>query len=80
MGLIGSLILAIVPAALSDQHGEMRAVALSEANVISSLIATAAAVDGGVVRPLDRQLATGLGGCGSYSALPIPDFREKGPR
>ncbi|RPI89459.1 MAG: hypothetical protein EHM40_20695, partial [Chloroflexi bacterium] len=28
MGLIGSLILAIVPAALSDQHGEMRAVAL----------------------------------------------------
>ena len=36
MGLVGSLILAIVPGALSDQHGEMRAVALSEANVISS--------------------------------------------
>src|SRR5512138_2987385 len=34
MGLIGSLILAIIPSALSDQHGEMRAVALSEANVI----------------------------------------------
>jgi len=31
MGLIGSLILAIVPAALSDRHGEMKAVALSEA-------------------------------------------------
>ncbi len=44
MGLIGSLILAIVPAALSDQHGEMRAVALSEANVISSIIASAAAL------------------------------------
>ena len=42
MGLIGSLILAIVPAALSDQHGEMRAVALSEANVIASLFATSA--------------------------------------
>jgi Fucose permease len=42
MGLIGSLILAIVPAALSDQHGEMKAVALSEANVIASLFATAA--------------------------------------
>lgn len=42
MGLIGSLILAIVPAALSDQHGEMRAVALSEANMISSLLASAA--------------------------------------
>ena len=40
MGLVGSLILAIVPAALSDQHGELRAVALSEANVISSLLAT----------------------------------------
>jgi fucose permease len=44
MGLIGSLILAIVPAALADQHGEMRAVALSEANVISSLVASAAAL------------------------------------
>jgi fucose permease len=41
MGLIGSLILAIVPAALSDQHREMRAVALSEANVTSSLTASA---------------------------------------
>jgi fucose permease len=40
MGLIGSLILAIVPAALADQHGELRAVALSEANVIASLLAT----------------------------------------
>jgi fucose permease len=42
MGLVGSLILAIVPAALSDQHGELRAVALSEANMISSVVATAA--------------------------------------
>ena len=40
MGLIGSLILAIVPAALADQHGEFRAVALSEANVIASLFST----------------------------------------
>jgi len=42
MGLVGSLILAIVPAALSDQHGEMKAVALSEANVTASLLATSA--------------------------------------
>jgi fucose permease len=42
MGLIGSLILAIVPAALSDRHGEMKAVALSEANVISSVFSTGA--------------------------------------
>ncbi|HSL43503.1 MAG TPA: MFS transporter [Anaerolineales bacterium] len=44
MGLVGSLILAIVPAALSDRHGELRAVALSEANVIASLFATAAPI------------------------------------
>jgi fucose permease len=42
MGCIGSLILAIVPAALSDQHGELRAVAFSEANVIASLLAASA--------------------------------------
>src|SRR5215510_3444554 len=42
MGLIGSLILAVVPAALSDQHGEMKAVALSEANVTASIFATSA--------------------------------------
>ena len=40
MGLIGSLILAIVPAALADQHGDLRAVALSEANVVASLLST----------------------------------------
>ncbi len=42
MGLVGSLILAIVPAALSDQHAENQAVAISEANVVSSLISAAA--------------------------------------
>jgi fucose permease len=42
MGLIGSLILAIVPAALSDQHDEKKAIALTEANVIASLFATSA--------------------------------------
>lgn len=42
MGLVGSLILVMVPSLLSDRHGELRAVAISEANVISSLVATAA--------------------------------------
>src|ERR1043165_8510878 len=42
MGLVGSLILAIVPSALSDQYGTMKAVALSEANVVASLLATSA--------------------------------------
>ena len=39
MGLFGSLILVIVPSVLSDQYGELRAVALSEANVIVSIVA-----------------------------------------
>jgi fucose permease len=42
MGLVGSLILVIVPTILSDQHGEQRTVAISEANVIASLACTAA--------------------------------------
>jgi fucose permease len=42
MGLIGSLILAIVPSALSDQHREYRSVALSEANVMSSIVSALA--------------------------------------
>jgi fucose permease len=42
MGWIGSLILAIVPAALSDQHSELRTIALSEANVIASVFSTGA--------------------------------------
>jgi fucose permease len=44
MGCIGSLILAVVPTALSDEHGEMRAVAISEANVLSSLVSAMAPV------------------------------------
>lgn len=42
MGVVGSLILAIIPSALADRHGELRAVALSEANVLASAIATVA--------------------------------------
>jgi len=42
MGCVGSLILAVVPAALSEEHGELRAIAISEANVLSSLVSTAA--------------------------------------
>jgi fucose permease len=42
MGWVGSLILTIVPSALSDAHGELRAVAISEANVVSSFVAAIA--------------------------------------
>ena len=42
MGLVGSLILAIIPSALADRHGELRGVALSEGNMLASLVSTAA--------------------------------------
>jgi MFS family permease len=42
MGCVGSLILVIVPAALSDEHHEKSAVAISEANLLTSLITIAA--------------------------------------
>lgn len=42
MGLIGSLVLAVVPSVLADQHGEQRAVAISEANVVASLVSAIA--------------------------------------
>ncbi len=61
MGLIGSLILVIVPSALSDRHGEQRAVAISEANVISSLVATAAPLLVGWFAPLPGGWRLALG-------------------
>jgi fucose permease len=62
MGLVGSLILAAVPSALSDRHGELRAVALSEANVVASLVsATAPLMVGWFVRLTgDWRLALGI--------------------
>ena len=42
MGLVGSLILVIVPSALSEEHGERRGVALAEANVLASGLSIAA--------------------------------------
>lgn len=59
MGTIGSLILAIVPSALSDQHGESRAVALSEANVIASSFATAPLLVGWFATSLGWRWALG---------------------
>lgn len=42
MGAIGSLIMPLVASGLSDLHGEGRAIALTEANVMASLISVAA--------------------------------------
>ena len=61
MGLVGSLILVIVPSLLSDRHGELRAVAISEANVISSLVATAAPLLVGWFTPLPGSWRLALG-------------------
>jgi fucose permease len=36
MGSLGTLVLVLVPAVLADQHGALRAVAFSEANVVST--------------------------------------------
>jgi fucose permease len=44
MGTVGSLILAVVPAALSEQHGPRQAVALSEANLLASVVSIFAPV------------------------------------
>ena len=71
MGLIGSLILAIVPAALSDRHGEMKAVALSEANVISSLFSTGAPLlVGWFAASIGWQWALGVMACIPIIMLP----------
>lgn len=71
MGMIGSLILAIVPVALSGQHGELRAVALSEANVIASVFSTGAPLSVGLfVHSVgDWRWALGL-----IALTPIPMF------
>jgi fucose permease len=42
MGLVGTLILVVVPAALSERHGEQRAAAITEANVLASFVAMGA--------------------------------------
>lgn len=39
MGLVGSLIMILVPSILADIHGETKAVALSEANVLAEIVA-----------------------------------------
>jgi fucose permease len=42
MGAIGSAILPVVASSLSDEHGGLRAIALTEANLVSSLVSSLA--------------------------------------
>ncbi|HTP03092.1 MAG TPA: MFS transporter [Anaerolineales bacterium] len=44
MGLVGSLVLTVVPSVLADQHGEFRTLALSEANVAASILSAVAPI------------------------------------
>ncbi|MCK7485401.1 MAG: hypothetical protein MZU97_07455 [Bacillus subtilis] len=80
MGLVGSLIIAIVPAALSDQHGGMKAVALSEANVIALPARHVRAPAGGMVLPFSRGMAVGVGTHGIRPAPDVSALREGIPR
>jgi fucose permease len=49
MGTLGSYLLAVIPAMLSDHYGELRAVAFSEANVVAGFLAGLAPVAVGVL-------------------------------
>jgi fucose permease len=74
MGVIGSLILVIVSSALSDRHGELRSVALSEANVIASLVATAAPLLVGAAAHLPGGWRLALGAVAFAPFLMLPGF------
>jgi fucose permease len=64
IGALGSLVLALTPAALSDHQGEHRAVALSESSLVSSII-------GGIV-PATVGLSQRLGfGWGGATVVPV---------
>jgi len=63
MGALGTLLLVLVPAILSDAHGEGRATALTEANVVASLCAVLAplALGAGAATRLGWRAALVLG-------------------
>ena len=64
IGGVGSLVIALAPAALSDHQGENRAIALAESSVVSSVI-------GGIV-PATVGLSQRLGfGWGGATVVPI---------
>lgn len=71
MGLVGSLILVIVPTTLSDLHGEFRAVAIAEANVFASILSTAAPLMVGwtALLPGGWRLALGLAALAPFLML-----------
>jgi fucose permease len=79
MGSVGSLILAVVPSVLSDQYGELRAVALSEANVVASLLSSAAPLLVGWFARFDAGWRPALGIAAFFPILLRVVFQTRGP-
>lgn len=77
MGLFGALILAIVPATLNDLHGERRAVALTEANLLASCVAAAAPL---LIGWFARTPLGWRPGLGLITLLPVVVFLWMRPR
>jgi fucose permease len=80
MGLVGSLILVLVPSVLSEQHGERRTVAISEANVIASLVAAAAPLLVGWSTRLPGGWRLALGTMACVPLLLLLAFRRAAPQ
>jgi fucose permease len=78
MGWVGSLILIIVPAALSDQHEDLKVVALSEANVIASILSTAAPLLVGWFAQWTGQWRFALGIVALTPIVMFPSLRHAG--
>ncbi len=77
MGLFGALILAIVPATLNDLHGDRRAVALTEANLLASCVAAAAPL---LIGWFARTPLGWRPGLGLITLLPVAVFLWMRPR
>jgi len=87
MGYIGSLLLVMIQATLSERHGSQRAIALTEANIAASVAATLSPVLVGI------GVSIGLGWHGAlyvcvlawgilavlYWRIPLPDTRSTEP-
>lgn len=90
MGLFGSLLLITIQASLSDRHGERRAIAFTESNVIASICATLAPLCVGALQQagigwraavwLMVALAAGLATVMGRQPLPTPRTLVAGPQ
>ncbi len=90
MGLFGSMLLITIQASLSDRHGERRAIAFTESNVVASICATLAPLCVGGLQQagigwraalwLMVALAAGLAAVMWREPLPAPGAFASGPQ